>query len=164
MDVKKFQDSRKAQLADFQLKYNALKLEYSQTLQAAIAEEDDLKQQELIQTILSLNSEMSGELRSILGELNKGSGSFDPKTLDQLTNDLIEYQKQYDEISKGKDQVQTLKVIQASTAQNLEQATSMYTMYLVALLTLCFLIVILVFRVAVISDIFSSVTSPSTIV
>jgi len=162
MDIKEFQDSRKSKLAEFQLKYNASKLEYSNTLKSAISEQDDQKQKDLIQKVLGLNSDMSSELRDILGELNKGSTSFDAKTLDQLTKDLVEYQKQYDEISKAKDQVQSLKLIQASTAQNLEQANSMFTMYLIALVSLCVLSILLAFwgsAMAIITNMVSSVKS-----
>lgn len=159
MDIKEFQDSRKAKLAEFQLKYNASKLEYSNTLKSAISEQEDQKQKELIQKVLNLNSEMSSELRDILGELNKGSTSFDAKTLDQLTKDLIEYQKQYDEITKAKDQVQSLKVIQSSTAHNLEQANNLFIMYVVALVALCFLIVILIIRSGFMTTVTKMMTS-----
>jgi len=162
MDIKEFQDSRKAKLADFQLKYNASKLEYSNTLKSAISEQDDQKQKDLIQKVLSLNADMSSELRDILGELSKGSTSFDAKTLDQLTKDLVEYQNQYNEITQGKDQVQSLKLIQASTSQNLEQVNSMFTMYLIALISLCVISIIIVFwgsTMAVLTNMVSSVKS-----
>lgn len=146
MDVKEFRDSRKTQLADFERQYSALKTEYSRLLLAAIQEQEPQKQQELVTQILSLNSEMSEQLRSILSTLNKGSGSFDPKTLDELTQELIAYQKQYTEIEQGKDRVNTLKLIRTTTTQKLADAQNMYTFYLIALIVLCFLIVFLIIR------------------
>lgn len=162
MEVKEFRDSRKQKLSDFQSQYTTLKTEYSRLLLAAIQEQDSAKQQDLVQKILSLNAEMSSQLRDILGELNKGSGAFDPKTLTQLTEELIEYQKQYSEIEKGKDRVATLKLIQVSTKERLTNAQSMYYFYLFALVVLCFLIVFLMIRagtIATIGSALSSVTS-----
>jgi hypothetical protein len=146
MDVKQFRDSRKTRLSDFERQYSSLKTEYSRIVLAAIQEEDPQKQQELVSQILGLNSEMSDQLREILSTLNKGSGSFDPKTLDELTQELITYQKQYSEIEQGKDRVKTLKLIHTSTKQKLADAQNMYTFYLIALIVLCFLIVFLVIR------------------
>jgi hypothetical protein len=146
MDVSKFRDSRKTQLADFETQYSSLKTEYSRLLLAAIQEQDPQKQQELVTQVLGLNSEMSEQLRGILSSLNKGSGSFDSKTLDELTNELITYQKQYAEIEQGKDRVNTLKLIHTTTKQKLSDAQNMYTFYLIALLVLCFLIVFLIIR------------------
>jgi hypothetical protein len=162
MEVKEFRDSRTQKLSDFQTQYTALKTEYSRLLLAAIQEQDSAKQQDLVQQLLSLNAEMSSQLREILGELNKGSGSFDPKTLNQLTEELIEYQKQYSEIEKGKDRVVTLKLIQGSTKEKLTNAQSMYYFYLFALVILCFLIVFLIIRagtMTTIGSVVSSVTS-----
>jgi hypothetical protein len=146
MDVKEFRDSRKTQLADFETQYSALKTEYSRLVLAAIQEQDPKKQQELVTQVLSLNSEMSEQLRGILSALNKGSGSFDPKTLDELTQELITYQKQYSEIEQGKDRVNTLKLIHTSTKQKLSYAQNIYTFYLIALIVLCLLIVFLIIR------------------
>lgn len=159
MEVKEFRDSRKQKLSDFENQYTTLKTEYSRLLLAAIQEKDSAKQQDIVQQLLSLNAEMSAQLRDILGDLNKGSESFDPKTLNQLTEELIEYQKQYSDIEKGKDRVTTLKLIQVSTAEKLNTAQSMYYFYLFALVILCFLIVFLIIRAGTIGDVVSSVTS-----
>lgn len=146
MDVKEFRDSRITQLYEFEKQYSALKTEYSRVVLAAIQEEDPQKQQELVSQVLGLNSEMSDQLRTILSTLNKGSGSFDAKTLDELTQELISYQKQYTEIEQGKDRVNTLKLIHSSTKQKLGDAQTMYNFYLIALIILCFLIVFLIIR------------------
>jgi len=146
MDVMKFRDSRKTQLSEFENQYSTLKTEYSRVVLAAIQEKDAQKQEELVNQVLGLNSEMSDQLRSILSALNKGSASFDAKTLDNLTQELISYQKQYTEIEQGKDRVNTLKLIHTSTKQKLADAQTMYTFYLVALIVLCFLIVFLIIR------------------
>ena len=163
MDIKKFQDSRDSKLAEFQKTYNFLKTEYSSNLLSAIQERDPAQQQQLISRVLDINSELSNELRDILNVLNQGSGSFDPKTLTDLTNDLIEYQKQYQQIQQAKDKLQTLKSIFSTNQQNLAQATTMYNVYLGALIVLCIVVVFMVIRTGAGYDIVGavkSVTSP----
>jgi hypothetical protein len=146
MEIKQFQDSRNAKVAEFQKEYNFLKTEYSTNLLAAIQEPDPAAQQKLISTVLQLNTELSNQVRGILTDLNQGSDSFDPKTLEDLTNDLIEYQKQYREIQDNKDKLQTLKLIYSSSKSKLQETQTMYTVYLGALILLTFIVIYLVFR------------------
>jgi len=115
MDVKEFQDSRNSELDVFSKQYSFLKQQYSSTLSSAIQESDPAKQQELIQQVQQLNTQMADEIRTILNTLNKGAQGFDPKTLDDLTADLIQYQKDYAEIERTKDRVNTLKLIHTSS-------------------------------------------------
>jgi Ulp1 family protease len=162
MEIKEFRDSRNSRLDEFRETYNSLKSQYSSTLLAAIQESDPEKQQELVNEVLSINSEMSSELRSIISDLNKKTPGFDPKTLEELTNDLIEYQKQYHEIQEGKDRLQTLKIIQADNQKKLNETRSMFNMYLLALIILTILVAILVLRspfVTTIGDTIKQTTS-----
>lgn len=159
MDIKQFQDSRNAKLADFQKSYNFLKTQYSSSLLAAIQETDPAAQQQLISTVLDINSELSNLLREILGELNKGDTLFDPTTINDLTNDLIEYQKQYQEITQRKNKLQTMKLIYASNRDKLETATNMYNMYLGGLILLVFVIIFLIIRTSWTGNIVSTVKS-----
>lgn len=159
MEIKEFQDSRNAKLAEFQKGYNFLKTQYSSTLLAAIQEPDPAAQQQLISTILQLNTELSNQVRGILTDLNQGSGTFDPKTLDDLTNDLIEYQKQYQEIQTNKDRLQTLKLIYATNKEKLKETEFMYNIYVAALVLLTFLAIYLVLRTRAVSDTVSSIAT-----
>ena len=146
MDVQKFRDSRAAELSDFKKQYNFLKTEYSSALSSAIQESDAEKQQALIQQVLTLNSNMSSELRDILSKLNQGAQGFDPKELDDLTKELIQYQKDYQEIEQSKDKVNTLKMIQSGAQTKLVTATNMYYVYVAILIGLSFVVIYLVFR------------------
>jgi len=157
MEIKQFQDSRNSKLAEFEKGYNFLKTQYSSTLLSAIQEPDPAAQQQLISRVLELNGELSSQVRSILSDLNQGSGSFDPKTLDDLTNDLIEYQKQYQEIQNNKDRLQTLKIIYSTNKQKLKETEFMYNMYLAALIVLTLLVIYYVMRTTSISDTVSSI-------
>jgi hypothetical protein len=152
MEIKQFQDSRNAKLAEFQKGYDTLKRDYSSTLMSAIQEPDPSSQQKLVSTVLQLNTELSSQVRNILGDLNQGSDSFDPKTLDELTNDLIEYQKQYQEIQHNKDKLQTLKLIYSTNKEKLKETTLMYNIYLGALILLTFIVITFVITTSSVSD------------
>jgi hypothetical protein len=136
MDVKKFQDSRDAELIEFKKQYQFLKSEYSAALSAAIQEPEPSQQLMLIQRVQQINAQLAEELRGIISILNRGTSKFEPKELDDLTNDLIQYQKEYAEIEKSKDKVDTLKRISETTSQKLDNATFMYYVYIAALLIL----------------------------
>jgi hypothetical protein len=146
MDIKAFTDSRNSQLSDFQKQYTYLKSEYSSAVLSAIQETDPEKQQILISRILSVNQELSTQLKEILSLLNKGSDSFDSKTLSDLTTDLINYQKEFQEMQDSSDQVATLKRIHATNSSNLGTALSTYNIYLGVLIFLCVIVVFLVIR------------------
>jgi hypothetical protein len=146
MDIKEFSDSRNAQLAAFQKQYTYLKSQYSTAVLAAIQETDPEKQQTLIQQILAVNQELSSQLKEILGLLNKGSDSFDSKTLSDLTSDLISYEKEFQEMQASNDKVSTLKRIQATNSSNLGSAQTMYNIYLGVLIFLCVVLSYLVIK------------------
>jgi hypothetical protein len=146
MEVKKFQDSRNAELEAFKKQYAFLKSEYSSTLESALRESDSAEQQTLISRIQQINSQLTEELHSIISKLNKGEVGFDSKQMDELTADLIQYQKDYAEIEKSKDRVATLKRIQSTTSESLQTATFMYYFYIAILLVLCFYVAYLVLK------------------
>lgn len=158
MDVQKFMDSRKKDLEDFEKQYNFLKTEYNTTLDAAIREQDPQQQQALITQVLQANASMVEEIRVILGRLNQGQNSFDPTTIDKLTSELIQYQKEYAEIEKTKDKVGTLKLIKASTSKKLGDATTMYYIYVAILIILCFIVAYLVLRTSWSTNIVQTIT------
>lgn len=159
MDIKEFQQSRDSKLAEFQKEYNFLKTQYSSTLLAAIQEQDPAAQQKLISTLLKINEELSSQVRAVITDISQGSQSFDPKTLDDLTNDLIEYQKQYHEIQNNKDKLQTLKMIYSTNKNKLEETTFMYNMYLAALIILTFVVIYFVMRTSSVSSVVNTVTT-----
>lgn len=159
MDIKEFQQSRDSKLSDFQKEYNFLKTQYSSTLLAAIQEPDPAAQQKLISTLLKLNEELSNQVRTVITDISQGSQSFDPKTLEDLTNDLIEYQKQYHEIQNNKDKLQTLKLIYSTNKQKLEETTVMYNIYLAALIILTFIVIYFVMKTSSVSSVVETVTT-----
>ena len=162
MDVKEFQSSRQKTLDDFNKQYNFLKTAYSESLLSAIQEQDPQKQDSLIQNVLQTNSTMTQAIREIITDITKSQNGFDPKTLDELTNDLVQYQTQYQDIQQGKDRYNTLKLIQGSTYAKLQSATTMFYVYLAALVVLCLVVVFLVIRAGWMQTLADTVTSAIT--
>ena len=146
MEIKEFQAARTSKLDDFEKTYDSLKREYSSAVMAAIQETDAEKQQELVGRVLSINSDLSNEIRTILTDMAKSSENVPSKSMDELTADLIAYQKQYSEIEKGKDRLQTLKLIQNANDQKLSDTSLMYNIYIGALIFLVFIVGYLVLR------------------
>jgi len=120
--------------------------EYKRLVLAAIKEKNSEKQQDLIQRILQTNADISQDIRDQLAKLHSKPSSAD--MIQNLTEQLLEYQKQYKEIHQSNDKIVTLRMIYADNKQKLEQAESMYNLYLIGILILCVLIGILVFNVA----------------
>ena len=146
MDVKTFQDARKSDLANFQKQYKVLKDEYSRALAAAIEEPDVIKRQDYVTRVLQANATMVEEIQTMVAAMNRGKDGFDQKDLTSLENDLIEYQKEYAEIEKSKDKVNTLKQIRDTTKKGLGTVTSTYYLLIGAFLFLCLVVVYLVLR------------------
>jgi DNA-directed RNA polymerase subunit F len=146
MDVKQFEDSRNAELEAFHKKYAFLKSEYSTALSSAITESDIPTRETLISRILTLNAEMTDELRTILTDLNKGTDKFNPRKIDDLMKELITYQKEHQEIEQSQDKLQTLKRIKGTTKERLEEASLLYNFYLLFLVLFAFVIVYLIMR------------------
>lgn len=153
MEVVQFRNTRATQMADFQKDYSTLKTEYSRLLLASIQEQDAGKQQDLIQKVLFINSELSEKVRNMISEVNKSNNT---ESLNKLTQELVQYQKEYDEIQKGKDSVATLKMIYANDSMKVKQAESMFYFYIFAIIAMCLLIVLLIFRSG-----FSQISLPS---
>jgi hypothetical protein len=151
MDIKNFQDTRNQKLLDFNERFDFLKQEYTQTLNMSLLEEDPTKQSILVSRIQQLNTQMTDELREIINELTKQQDK--EGSIDDLTKQLIQYQKDYAEIQQSQDKLTTLKLIKNSNSQTLNEAQTMYWVYLGGLLLLTFLIIFNVFKVSISSSI-----------
>jgi hypothetical protein len=148
MDLVAFHDSRQTDLQNFQTHYAELKSQYSTAVAAAIQEPDTTAQNNLIQRVLTLNQNMTEQIRGIIGILGKGTTDIDTATMDSLTADLIKYQRQYSDLNKSMDKLQTLKMIQTTTQSNLAMAMTTYNVYLIALCVLCLAVIMLAIRAA----------------
>jgi hypothetical protein len=108
MEIRQFQDDRSSQLDSFEKGYNFLKTEYSTALLAAIKETNPAEQQKLISRVLEINTELTNQANEMIGKINGGNQEFDPTTLEDLTDDLVRYQEQYQQLKINKDKIETL--------------------------------------------------------
>lgn len=136
--------------------------EYKRLVLAAIQEKDSEKQQDLIQRILEINADISQDIRDELTKLHSKSSSA-ADIIQNLTDQLLEYQKQYAEIQQSNNKIVTLRMIYADSKQKLDQVESMYNVYLIGIIVLCIIIGILVIKTAFKSS-YSSIYAPITAV
>jgi hypothetical protein len=163
MEVKKFQDSRNSKLATFEKEYASLKTQYMKALSTAINEVDTTKQQVLIQNVLDLNSKMTTAVQDIVSAITQGTEQINAKTVTELTNDLIRYQKDYHAIQESKDKLKTIKIIRNTTNENLSNVEWMYNLYLFGLISLIAFVIYLVFSTptqSILSTAMASVSPP----
>jgi len=153
-----FEDSRNTDLQNFQKQYATLKTEYSTAISAAIQETSPASQNTLIQKVLTTNQKLTEAIRGIITKLNQGTDQIDNATLDGLTADLIKYQQDYQNLKSSIDQLQTLKMIQATATKKLDAAIWSYNVYLAALCILCLVIIMLAIRASWTTNVIKQVT------
>jgi hypothetical protein len=130
MDVKAFEKERASKLNDYKKEYELMKRDYSTTVDAAIQEGDPKEQNDLIQKVLSINSDLSEYLRTVIGDLNKGQNSINSTTVNELNAELVKYQQEFQAVKASQDKLTTLKKIQATNSGLADTAITTYYIYL----------------------------------
>ena len=130
MDVKAFEKTRADKLDAYKKEYSEKKHDYTFTMDAAIQEGDPKAQNELIQTVLSMNTELSEFLRSMIADINQGSNSINSTTVNQINSELIKYQQEFEEVKHSQDKIKTLKKLQGINSGLANSALSSYYIYL----------------------------------
>ena len=165
MEIQKFEKERNDNLASFEKSFNLLKTQYSTTLLSAIQETDPVQQQTQISNVLQINSELVSQLNTIISQLSSGNDKVSSKTMNELTQDLVKYQKEYGQIQESKNKLETMKRIYASNQEKLKTISIMYNIYLGVLVLLCVIVLYYVFKtttISAITSVVSSVVSPLT--
>lgn len=136
MDVKAFEKARTEKLEGYNKEYSEKKRDYTVTMDAAIQEGDPRQQNELIQNVLSINSELSEFLRSMIQDVTQGDNSINSATVNQLNAELIKYQQEFQAVNDSEDKIRTLKMLQATNSGLVSTALRTYYMYLAAIVVL----------------------------
>ena len=97
MDLVAFQKKRDNELSEFENDYFSQKQKYIAVISNAISETDPANQTELVDQILEINKELSSLVRDFISKQTQGTG-YDEKSVLDLTNELIKYQQEYDQI------------------------------------------------------------------
>lgn len=142
MDITQYQKDRAADLKKFKDEYDESKLEYTRLLSEAVYETDPSLQEGLVKQILELNSQLAAQVREFVGQSN---GKFDPKTISDMTNDIVMYQKEYSDLQANQNREKVLHTILNKESEKLTDIRSGFNLYLALLLGGILLIVILIF-------------------
>jgi hypothetical protein len=144
MDLIAFQKSRDAELSEFEAEQLTLKRQYNEAISNAISEVDPDKRGELVKQILDVNKELSDGVREFVSKQTQGT-SYDEKSVLELTNELIKYQKQYEQINSGNDKIKTLKLILSEDRDKLSSMQTQFNIMLgltgVGILLIIFMII-----------------------
>lgn len=133
MDVKAFEKTRNDKLDAYKKEYSEKKRDYTFTMDAAIQEGDPKAQNELIQTVLFMNTQLSDFLKEMISDINKGDNSINSATVNQLNGELIKYQQEFQAVKESEDKIKTLKILQGTTSGLVDTALKTYYIYLVVI-------------------------------
>jgi hypothetical protein len=161
MDVKAFEKTRSDKLESYKKEYNNFKRDYSTTVDAAIQEADPKQQNELIQNVLSINSQMSDFLRTMIEDVNKGDSSINSTTVQELTAELVKYQQEFQAVKESEDKIKTLKILQGTTLGLAAEAVRTYYIYLAVIAILILICVYFAIKTAWATSFVQSMTTAS---
>lgn len=142
MDIQQYQKDRAAELKVFKKEYDELKVQYTTVLTQAIYEKDPDAQNELIKQVLDINSQLAAHVRDFVGQAN---GKFDPKTISDLTNEILAYQKEYEEIKSATNRTEVLQRVLSRENEKLNIIMGEFNIFFYMLLGMILVIVVLIF-------------------
>ena len=159
MDVKAFEKARADKLNGYKKEYAEKKRDYTITVDAAIQEGDPKQQNDLIQNVLSINSELSDFLRTVIQDISQGDGKINSQTISNLNADLIKYQKEFQAVKQSEDKIKTLKILQATNSGLANTALTTYYIYLSVIGILVLIFVYLTISASWATSVFEKITT-----
>jgi len=160
MDIIQYQKDRDGEVAVFQKSYTDLKTKYSSLLSDAVHEQDPATQAQLVQQILQVNGELSSEVRAFIAQSGQKEG-YDPKVLQEISEDLITYQNQYNDIKTTADMTLTLQNILNAKQNEVQSLRQKYNIFIGLLIFAILIILFLIFRTPA-QGIFSTILQESS--
>jgi hypothetical protein len=136
MDIQKYQHDREQDLQTFKTEYDDLKAQYINFLTQAVYDESK------IDNVLEINKTLTDLVNTFIGE---SQTKFNSETLNTLTNDIITYQKEYQEIKNSQKKSQTLKLILNKENVKLQNIQSEFSYYLYILFGCIIFLILLIF-------------------
>lgn len=160
MNTSEFRIARDKQLSDFQKQYSDMKTEYTTAVINALKEQDRSKQCILLQQVLNANKKITNHLKSFTSTLDAGTCKANPTLIPKLKDDIQKYNKEYEEIQQGENQLAGLQNAIENTKQKTVEIKDMFSWYAVLIaISVVLLIFIVIFRSS--SNIFNTDTSTS---
>ncbi len=146
MNLRNFQSQRDQELVSFQKEYSELKTQYNTFLNQAVYEPNPEKQAELVKQILSINSGLAKHVRDFIQNSRE---KFDHSLITKLTQDIIRYQKDFEQIQNSSDQAETLRDVLYKEKNELNALHTQFNIWLWVLLGSICLLLVLIFRTSI---------------
>lgn len=147
MNASEFQSERGKHLTDFQKQYSDLKSQYSSAVVNALKEQDRPRQCMQIKQALDTNKKITSLLKSFSGTVDPGTCKTNPNLKPTLQADLEKYNKQYEEIQHGQDQLSGLKYAIEQAKEKTKDIREGFSWYFVLIvLSVIILIFVVLFR------------------
>jgi len=138
MDITQYQKDRAAELKVFRQEYTELKNKYDRLLNQAIFDNRD----DLVAQILEVNTQIAQHVREFV---DQSQGKFDPQTISDLTQEIIRYQREYEEVKSSQDRKKTFQKILNKRTHQLYEARNEFNFFLSLLLSAIAFIVLMIF-------------------
>jgi chromosome segregation ATPase len=137
MDIKQYQLDREKELQTFKTEYADLKTSYNTYLTQAI--NDPSK----IPAVLEVNKSLSDHVQKFIGDSQ--NKSYIP--IEELTKEILSYQKEYQQISDSQQQQKTMKDILNKENSRLDSIQFEFNIFLGILFLCIIIVIILIFKV-----------------
>lgn len=126
--------------------YTSLKEQYYKLIAEALNEPNAEKQQDIIKQILDTNTLLATEIRTYISEQTQKPNN--PEELQQLTNELLNIQKEFLKIQETKDYKTTLDMILHNDQSKLFNLKTKLNIFLVLLGLSILYILYMIFRLS----------------
>ena len=126
--------------------YTSLKEQYYKLIGEALNESNTEKQQDIVKQILDTNTLLATEIRTYISEQTQSSNN--PEELQQLTNELLNIQKEFLKIQETKDYKTTLEMILHNDQSRLFNLKTKLNIFLVLLGLSIVYILYMIFRLS----------------
>jgi hypothetical protein len=136
MDIQKYQTEREQDLQIFKSEYDDLKTQYINHLTEAVYDTSKIQQ------VLDTNKSLSDLVTKFISETQT---KFDTTTLQKLNDEIIAYQKEYQEIQNSQKKAKTLKDILNKENSKLDSIQTEFTQYLWYLFGAILILILLIF-------------------
>jgi len=126
--------------------YTSLKEQYYKLIAEALNEPNAEKQQDIIKQILETNTLLATEIRTYVSEQTQTQNN--PEELQELTNELLNIQKEFLKIQETKDYKTTLDMILHNDQSKLFNLKTKLNIFLVILGLSILYILFMIFRLS----------------
>ncbi len=138
MDIKQYQNDRRQDLEAFKAQYGDLKTQYLTYLSQAVQDP------EKIQSVLDTNKSLVTLVNEFIAE---SQNKFDASTIQDLTDEILMYQQEYQDIQESTQKAKTAQNILNADTKKLQSMQYQFNIYLLILGIGILFVIYLIFTV-----------------